>query len=140
MKAYKKNWCGNRAKVAKVLAKTYRAKVCQWHTRPVSVCMTRKSYSTGNYLELGSISPTCLQKVFTNAYPKSAKRQSSHQCLFALSGSAHEKSARKMLLKLTPVVGKESFWTKNICLFLQKIQSNRSSKNSLINYDKVKVV
>jgi len=32
----------------------------------------------------------------------SSKRQSSHQCLFALLGSAHKKPARKVLVKLTP--------------------------------------
>jgi len=35
--------------------------------------------------------------------PKCAKRQPSHQCLFALFGFAHKKTASKMLMKLTPV-------------------------------------
>jgi len=46
---------------------------------------------------------------FTNALyaalmhtdPKSAKRQSSHQCLFALLGSASVKAAHKLMMKLT---------------------------------------
>ncbi len=33
------------------------------------------------------------------ADPKRAKRQSSHECLFALLGSALAKAARKMLVK-----------------------------------------
>jgi len=36
--------------------------------------------------------------------PKSTKIQSSHQCLFALLGSAGVKAACKMLVKLTPAV------------------------------------
>jgi len=40
-----------------------------------------------------SISTTCLCKAFTCADPKSTKRQSSHQCLFALLGSACLKAA-----------------------------------------------
>jgi len=49
--------------------------------------------------DLESILPTCLRKAFTYEDPKSAKRQSSHQCLFALLGSMHAKAARKMLVK-----------------------------------------
>jgi len=37
-----------------------------------------------------------------HADPKSTKKQSSHQCLFSLLGSARKKSAQKMLMKLTP--------------------------------------
>ena len=51
---------------------------------------------------LGSILPTCLWTVFMHKDPKSEKRQSSHQCLFALLGSAYSKAAGKMLLNLTP--------------------------------------
>jgi hypothetical protein len=43
-----------------------------------------------------------LPAAFGCADPKSAKRLSSHQCLFALLGSAHAKAARKTLVKLTP--------------------------------------
>jgi len=42
-----------------------------------------------------------LQAAFTSSDLKSAKRQSSHQCLFALLGSARTKAAHKMLEKLT---------------------------------------
>jgi len=35
------------------------------------------------------------------ADPKSAKRQSSHQCIFAILGSALSKAARKMVVKWT---------------------------------------
>jgi len=37
--------------------------------------------------------------------PKSAKRQSSHQCFFGILGSAREKAARKILVNLTPAPG-----------------------------------
>jgi len=50
-------------------------------------------------VDLGPISPTCLQKTFTLKNPKSTKRQSSLQCCFALLGSACVKAARKMLVK-----------------------------------------
>jgi hypothetical protein len=43
-----------------------------------------------------------LQAVFTGEGPKSQKRQSSHQCVFALLGSARIKAARKTLVKSTP--------------------------------------
>jgi len=42
---------------------------------------------------------------FTSLDPKCAKRQSSHQCLFALFGPKHVKAAYKMLVKLTPGAG-----------------------------------
>jgi len=35
-------------------------------------------------VEQGLISPKCLRAAFTRADPKSARRQSSHKCLFAL--------------------------------------------------------
>jgi len=47
-----------------------------------------------------SISPLCLCKVFTLEDPQISKRQSSHQCLFALLWSAHTKAAHKILVKL----------------------------------------
>jgi len=50
-------------------------------------------------VDLANISQTA----FTCADPKSTKKQSSHQCLFALLGSAHVKAARKTLVKLIPV-------------------------------------
>jgi len=50
--------------------------------------------------ELGSISSTFLRKAFMCPDPKRTKRQSSHQCLFALLGSASIKAACKMLMKL----------------------------------------
>jgi len=49
----------------------------------------------------GLISPTFSRAAFMPADPKSAKRQSSHQCLFALLGSMRAKAACKMLVKLT---------------------------------------
>jgi len=48
------------------------------------------------------ISPTCKCKAFTSKDPKSIKIQSSCQYHFALLGSTNVKTARKMLLKLTP--------------------------------------
>ncbi len=51
---------------------------------------------------LGSISPTCLCKSFMLKDPNSAKRLSSHQCLFVCLGSACPKATRKMLVKSTP--------------------------------------
>ncbi len=53
---------------------------------------------------LGSISPTCLRLPYTLADPKSAKRQSSCQCLFALLRSASIKATHIMLVKLTPAL------------------------------------
>jgi len=50
---------------------------------------------------MGSISPTCLHEVFPCTDSKSAKRQSSHQYLCTILGSACEKVARKTLVKLT---------------------------------------
>jgi len=41
---------------------------------------------------------------FKHTYPKSAKRQSSHQCLFAVLGSVFEKATNKTLVKSTPGV------------------------------------
>jgi len=48
-----------------------------------------------------SISQTCLRVAFTCADPKSAKRQSHHQCLFALLWSLCVKTDHKMLTKFT---------------------------------------
>jgi hypothetical protein len=45
-----------------------------------------------------------LQSAFTDTDPKSVIIQLSHHYLFALFGSAHVKAARKMSIKLTPVV------------------------------------
>jgi len=42
-----------------------------------------------------------LQAAFTHTYHKSAKRLSSHECLFPLMGSVCSKAARKTLAKLT---------------------------------------
>jgi len=53
---------------------------------------------------LGSISPTGLLAAFPCTDPKSAKRQSCHQCLFVLLGSLRITAARKMLVKLTPLL------------------------------------
>jgi len=52
--------------------------------------------------DLVSISPTRLCDVVMSADSKSAKRQSNHQCLFALLESACTKAAGKTLVKLTP--------------------------------------
>jgi hypothetical protein len=46
---------------------------------------------------------------FSTQRSQSAKRQSSHQCLFALWGSLHTKSALKSLVKLTPDVLQNKF-------------------------------
>ncbi len=48
----------------------------------------------------GLISPTCLCAAFTLADPKSAKRQSSHQCLFSLLGTEGTKAASKAVGKI----------------------------------------
>jgi len=58
----------------------------------------------------GSISPTCLRTTFTFADTKSAKIQSSHQCLFALLGSARVKAPRKTLVKSTLGCSSTSLW------------------------------
>jgi len=50
---------------------------------------------------LGLISTTCLFTAFPHQDSKSAKRQSSHTCFFALLGSAHVKTVSKMLVILT---------------------------------------
>ncbi len=55
-------------------------------------------------LSLGQISQIRLQAAFTPKDPKSVNIKSSHQCLFALLGSALVKAAIKMLVKLTPAV------------------------------------
>ncbi len=67
------------------------------------------SLSTLSLTHLGSISPTCLPKTFTCKDPKSTKRLSSHQCLFALLGSSLVKAACKMLVKSTHGVNFISF-------------------------------
>jgi len=51
---------------------------------------------------MGSITPTYLHAAFMIEDPKSSKRQSSYQCLFALLGSASAKDASKMLMISTP--------------------------------------
>jgi len=48
-----------------------------------------------------SILPTCLHAVFMRADLKSAKRKSSHHCLFELLGSLRVKATHKMLVKMT---------------------------------------
>ncbi len=50
---------------------------------------------------LGSILPMCLLTAFKGKDPKSALRQSRHQCLFALLGFALAKADQKILVKLT---------------------------------------
>jgi len=45
-----------------------------------------------------------LSAAFTITDPKSAKRQSCHQCLFTLLGPVQVKALSKMLMKLTPNV------------------------------------
>ncbi len=55
-----------------------------WHTEFGTNNFTKDIYQ-------GLISPTCLRPAFTHADTKSAKIQSSHQCLFARLGSAHKK-------------------------------------------------
>ncbi len=86
---------------------------------------------------LGFISPTCLCTAFTSTDPQSAKRQSSHQCHFALLGSAHVKSARKMLVKSTPDFWLVFFYYSNninqlyirwLLLFILLIKANLISK------------
>jgi len=47
----------------------------------------------------GSISPTWIRAAFTCKYPKSSKRQASHQCLLELLGYRHVKAACKTLVK-----------------------------------------
>ncbi len=53
--------------------------------------------------DVGSISPLCFC-FFTQSFQK-RKKQSSHQCLFALLGSSCIKVACKMLVKSTPSQG-----------------------------------
>jgi len=48
-----------------------------------------------NLLLQGLISTTFLQAAFKCEDPKSAKRQSSHECLFVILGSAHVKASVK---------------------------------------------
>ncbi len=52
--------------------------------------------------DLKSISPTCLFTALMHKDPKSAKRQSIHQCLFTHLRSMQAKAAPKMLIKLPP--------------------------------------
>jgi len=79
--------------------KTY-FRIIIWH------CTLRNKFVYNSVVQpigsLGSISLTCLSITFTRADPKSTKRQSSHQCLCALLGSALIKAACKMLVKSTP--------------------------------------
>jgi hypothetical protein len=51
--------------------------------------------------DMGSITPTYLHAAFMSEDPKSSKRQSSYQCLFALLESSREKAAHKTLVKST---------------------------------------
>jgi hypothetical protein len=53
-------------------------------------------------LFLGSVSPTYLRTAFTPVAPKSIRIKSSCHYLFTLLGSTGAKSARRMLMKLTP--------------------------------------
>jgi len=55
----------------------------------------------------GVDSTNILHAAFAHAHPIGAKRQSSHQRLFVLLGSACVKAASKMLVKLTPGVKME---------------------------------
>jgi len=68
----------------------------------------------------GLISPTCLCKAFTQEDHKSARRQSSHQCLFALLESSCTKTVHKMLVKSTPT-----------CLFTLEM---KWCENAIINW------
>ncbi len=55
-------------------------------------------------VHLQSISSTYLRTAFTPIAPKSVRIQSRCQYLFTLLGSTGAKAARRMLMKLTPVV------------------------------------
>jgi len=55
-----------------------------------------------NVLEKKPISPASLHTAFMRNDPKSAKRQSSHHCLFVHLGSVRVKATPKTLVKLTP--------------------------------------
>ncbi len=56
--------------------------------------LTKTQPGTIYFVNQGSISPWCLRAAYALANPSSAKRQSSHQCLFALLGYANVKAAR----------------------------------------------
>jgi len=77
--------------------------------------------------DLASISPTCLCATFTCPDPKSAKRQSSLQCLVALLGSVHAKAGCETLVKSSPGVN----FTINI-----SVQMLRQSLFCTIQFDK----
>jgi len=64
-----------------------------WNWHQLKLCPSPAEVFPAGVSPLGWISPTCLRADFTCADPKSAKRQSSHQGLFALLGSAHVKAA-----------------------------------------------
>jgi hypothetical protein len=76
-----------------------------------------------------SISPTFYELLLRAKIPKVPKRQSSHQCLFELLGSAH-----KMLVKLTP--GLVNF-TNIVCTtFSTLFFSQKSSNTSFVAHSK----
>jgi len=83
------------------------------HYKCITLNKSKDSLYFYKLFSLGSISPTCLHTAFRRIDSKSAKRQSRHQCLFALLGSVYIKAARKTLVKLTPDhVYRPSFFTK----------------------------
>jgi len=51
---------------------------------------------------LGSILSTFYEKLLQTKIPNAQKRQSSHQCLFALLGATRINAAGRMFMKLTP--------------------------------------
>jgi len=55
-----------------------------------------------NQVSISSTFYNILLAAFKRTDPERSKRQTSHQCLFALLRSAHPIAARKMLVKLSP--------------------------------------
>jgi len=66
---------------------------CDWYRKPLH------KYSTVN---LGSISTTFYEQLFSHEDPKSAKKTVKLSVFFALWGSECPKAARRTLMKLTP--------------------------------------
>ena len=88
---------------------------------------------------LGLISPTCLWAAFTQADPKSAKGQTSHQCFLVFWDLLKQKLLVKTLVKSTS--GRISVITCNACIYVKNSHQKSSStwiksedKNSCYKY------
>jgi len=81
-------------------------------------------------MDQGLISPTFYLQLLRQHIPKEQKRLSSHQCLFALLGSASAKAVCKTLVKLTPGVD----LTHTLSAAFMPADPKRTKKNSSVSF------